>query len=430
MSTKRLISCLILTGLVLTPVLGLQYWLKILPGLQTLIPFGTQIVLFKVAKDVLLCAIFILFLLDVLRGRAILCDPLLLVMMAVLTISFMVTAREYGPMLALAGLRGLSPLLLAFVAYSYLDITYVRRVVKVLGFLLLLEFCAACVRAQFGLAVHGLTYLGLAARPCGTFVAPSSWSIFLCFIVCYMVGSDIQMFGRPRGKTWCFVGVAAFLVFLSGSGAGILAMGTVGACWFLLFTRVSPYIKASLFPLMVFTTLAVWAFLPILTRRPAVFESANSRVQILSDIFLSCNLKEFFIGRGLGIGSNIAVTLTRLDPRAFDTGDAVFIADSLYGSLMAQAGILFLLAFLALNLWVFRKALVARYSGISPIVLLVIPVTLVGALGNVVTEVFPVNWLLFILYGIALRRDRGEVDEGVPSSEAACRLPVGASECV
>jgi hypothetical protein len=420
----------ILLGLVLTPVLGLQYWLKILPGLQTLIPFGAQIVFLKAAKDVLLCTIFLLFLLDVLRGRPVLNDPVLLGMLVVLLISLVLTAHQYGPMLALAGLRGLSPLVLVFIAYSYLDVTHVRSMVKVLGFLLVLEFCAACVRAKFGLAVHGLTYLGLAARPCGTFVAPSSWSIFLCFIVCYLMGSDIQMFGRPRGKTWCLVGVAALLVFLSGSGAGILAMGTVWACWFLLFTRVSPYLKAALFPLMVFTTLVVWAFLPILTRRPEVFESANTRFQILLDIFLSCNLKELLIGRGLGIGSNIAVTLTRLDPGALDAGDAVFIADSLYGSLMAQVGILFLFGFLALNLWVLRKALVIRYFGVSPIVLLAIPVTLVGALGNVTTEVFPVNWLLFILYGIALRRDMGEVSEDAPGSESSCILPLGVGECL
>ncbi len=81
--TKNLTHRAILLGLILTPVLGLQYWLKILPGLQTLIPFGSQIILFKAAKDVLLFVIFVLFLLDLLRGRPILGDPLLLVMLTV-----------------------------------------------------------------------------------------------------------------------------------------------------------------------------------------------------------------------------------------------------------------------------------------------------------------------------------------------------------
>ncbi|MGE5295060.1 MAG: hypothetical protein ACM3VT_09545, partial [Solirubrobacterales bacterium] len=346
-------------------------------------------------------------------------------------ISLVLTVHEYGLMLALAGLRGLSPFLLIFVAYSYLDITHIRRMTKILVFLLLVEFCAACVRAKFGLAIHGLTYLGLAARPSGTFIAPSSWSVFLCFILCFMIGSDIHLFGRLRRKTWCLVGVTAFLVFMSGSGVGLLALAIALGCWLLFLSRLSPYLKASLCPLFVFLAAGVWMFLPILTRRPAVFRSANTRIGILSDVFLSCNLKEFFLGQGLGIGSNTAVTLGKMNPLVFDAGGAAFIADSLYGSLMAQVGILFLLAFLMLNLWVFRRALVARYSGVSPIVLLVIPVSLVGALGNVMTEVFPVNWLLFILYGIALRNDMGEGGREVRGFglEADCALAAGASGC-
>lgn len=432
MTTKKPIHGLILIGLVLTPVLGLQYWLKILQSVQVLAPLGDQIVWFKAAKDVLLITIFALFLLGVLRGRPLLCDPLLWGMLAVLIISFVLTTHEYGPTLALAGLRGLSPFLLIFVAYSYLDITHIRRIVKVLGFLLLVEFCAACVRAKFGAAIHGSTFLGLAARPCGTFVSPSSWSIFLCFIICYMAGSDIQRLGRMRMKTWCQVVLAAFLVFLSGSGAGVLALGAAFCCWLLLFARMSPYLKAALCSLFVFAAAGVWASLPILTGRSRVYDSANTRIGILSDIFLSCDLKEFFLGQGLGIGSNTAVTLAKMNPGVFGEESAAFIADSLYGSLMAQVGILFLAAFLVLNLWVFRKALAARYSGVSPIVLLAIPVTLVGALGNVTTEVFPVNWLLFILYGIALRRDMGEVGREVCESglRTGCTLPVGASECL
>jgi hypothetical protein len=385
--------------------------------------------LLKAAKDVLLLGIFGLFLLDALRGRPILCDPLLLGMSAILVISFLMTAHEHGPILALAGLRGLSPFLLAFVAYSYLDLRHIRSVVKVLVFLLLVEFCAACVRARYGAAVHGFTFLRLAARPCGTFIAPSSWSIFLCFILCYLVGFDIQRFGRPRRSTWFLAGICAFLVLLSGSGAGILALATAAVCWFLFFTRVSSHLKAAVLPTIMLSSLGVWTLMPILTRRPRVFDSADSRLRILADIFLSCSPKELLLGRGLGIGSNVAVTLVRLDSLAFDVGGEVFIADSLYGSLMAQMGILFLLTFVFFNGWLFQKALVARRCGVNPIVLLAVPVVLVGALGNVTTEVFPVNWLLFILYGIALKPFGEGVREGISCSTTSRSSFLEASEC-
>ena len=107
------------------------------------------------------------------------------------------------------------------------------------------------------------------------------------------------------------------------------------------------------------------------------------------------------------------MTLAKFSPVAFRAADRVFITDSLYASLMAQTGIFFLVAFLLLNVWVFRKALAARYSGINPIVLLLVPLVLIAAFGNVTTEVFPVNWLLFIMYGIALRRDMDHPYQGV-----------------
>jgi hypothetical protein len=409
---RNLIQRLILVGLILTPVFGLQYWLQILPGLDTYVTIGAQIIMIKAAKDVLLSAIFILFLLGVLGGRRISCDPLLSFMLTLLVVSFAVTASEYSPVLAVIGLRGLSPFLLVFVAYSYLDMPHIRSVVRVLVVLLLVESCGACVRAGYGSALHGLTYLGFAARPSGTFASPSSWSIFLCLIICYILGFDIHTFGRPRTKTWFFTAMSVLLILFAGSGAGLLAVATIMACWFLFFTKVHPYLKASILPLMVLASVAVFLSLPVLTGRPRILESAASRMGILSNVFLSPNLKELLIGRGLGIGSNVAVTFAKLNSLAPDAADAVFIADSLYASFMAQMGILFLGAFLILNVWVFRKALAARYSGVNPIILLAVPATLVGALGNVMTEVFPVNWLLFIMYGMALRRDVGRIREG------------------
>lgn len=49
----------------------------------------------------------------------------------------------------------------------------------------------------------------------------------------------------------------------------------------------------------------------------------------------------------------------------------------------------------------------AKYQGVNAIALLVIPVAIVASLGNNVIELFPVNWLLFIVYGLVLRRQPG-----------------------
>ncbi len=202
-------------------------------------------------------------------------------------------------MLALAGLRGLSPFVLVFVAYSYLDVTHIRRIVKVLGVLLLVEFCAACVRAKFGSAIHGLT-LGLAARPCGTFRLPVQ-----------LVGLpvlDHMLHGRFRYPE---VRAAANEDMVLGRRGNVsdLHVRIRGWCpgsgcrlWLLaLIFRQDIPIPQGLALLAVHVRGRGGVDVPSpLTGRPRVFDSANTRIGILSDIFLSCDLKEFFLGRGLG----------------------------------------------------------------------------------------------------------------------------------
>lgn len=414
--TGRLIRRLILIALILTPVFGLQHWLRIFPGLEMSLGISSQVVVIKVAKDVLLFLILLLFLLDVMGGRPILYDPVVSFLVTLLTISFVVTAVESDPVLALIGLRGLSPFILVFIAYNYLDMTHVRSMVKVLVFLLLLELCAACVRARYGAAIHGSMYFGLAARPSGTFAAPASWSVFLCFIACYLLGSDIHRFGCPSRQTWCLVTIAALLVFLAASGTGVLALTVLLLCYFLFFSKMHPYVKASILPMLLLMICIVGGYLHVVTGRAMIYRSLGIRLHILSDVFFSGGPMDILIGKGLGIGSNVAVTFTKLNPLALGSPDSVFIADSLYASLMAQMGIVFLIAFVLLNVCVFRRAIAERNSGINPIALLVIPVALVGGCGNVLTEVFPVNWLLFMMYGMALKQGKTQAYDKVRGS--------------
>lgn len=404
---KRAIETLICLGLVLTPLFGLARWLRLFPALAAHLPFGEQIILIKAAKDVLLCLILFMFLLGVLQGCRLLYNPIVSLLLAVLAISFAVTTFVYGSTLALAGLRSLSPLLFLFVAYAYLDMTYIRRIVKVLLFLLLAEACAAWLVATSGLAVHGRTYFGLAARPSGSFPAPSSWSIFLCLTISFLMGYDICAFGRVRRKTLVPVGVAALLIFASSSGSGVLALTVLTVCYFVLFVKTHPYLKGATLLLLCLLSLGMLTHLDILLNRPGVYESFGTRLGLLSEVFSSFGVKEILIGRGLGVGSNAAVSIMKFDPTVFRSVDSLLVADSLYTSFLTQAGLFFLTTFLLLNVLLFRQALGARYRGVNAIVLLAIPVVLLGAFANITTEVFPVNWLFFIACGIALRQNGG-----------------------
>ncbi|MBC7121440.1 MAG: hypothetical protein H5T33_07760 [Candidatus Methanosuratus sp.] len=169
-------------------------------------------------------------------------------------------------------------------------------------------------------------------------------------------------------------------------------------------------------PVFLLMACVIGGHLHTITGRATIYRSLWTRIGIFSDVFISAGTKEMLIGRGLGAGSNVAVTFASLNPLASWDPDTVFIADSLYSSMIAQAGILFLVAFLLLTVWVFRRAVSAPYIGMNPVVLLAVPAALVGALGNVITEVFPVNWLLFIMYGVSLKRTVRQVSEDAQPS--------------
>jgi hypothetical protein len=402
-TNKKLVQHLILLALFLTPLFGLQYWLEIMPSLGTYLGIGSQIVAIKAAKDVLLGGILLITFLDIVRGCPFLCHPIVWFMTTLIVVSFAVTFSRVSPLLALVGLRGISPFFLIFAAYKYLDMAYVRRIVRMLSFLLLLELCAAGVRARYGLATHGLTYLGLAARPSGTFAAPASWAIFISFISCYLMGFDIFRYGHLRRKTMFLLGVSALLVVQSGSGTGLVTFAVAWMVCFLLFAKAHSYLKAAVLPLILLVLGLALLNLDVLTRRSNIYVSVESRLSILLNMITSPDILDMAIGKGLGVGSNAAITVSRLAPNRLSTASGLFIADSLYAAILSQMGIPFLLAFLLFNLGLFRIALKTRHSGIHPIVVLLIPSMLVASCGSILIELFPVNWLLFISYGILLK---------------------------
>jgi Kef-type K+ transport system membrane component KefB len=98
------------------------------------------------------------------------------------------------------------------------------------------------------------------------------------------------------------------------------------------------------------------------------------------------------------------VTFSRLGAAEFGGANALFISDSLYVSLLSQAGLIFLLCFLAFNVLLFKKAWQHRCQGMNPVAIMMIPAALVVSLGGNVLEFFPASWLLCIVYGAVLRQ--------------------------
>lgn len=403
---RKLIPSLICIGLVLTPIFGLQEWLKVINILSGSVHTQTEIII-KSTKDFLLVMIFLLFLIDVLNGRKFINNLFVWLMTAIIFISFCITSFDASLFLAVMGLRSFSPFLMIFIAYKYLDMEMVRKIVKILTFVLIFEFGMALLQMFFGSHIAGYTYFGLSARPYGTFVNPWSFAVFICFVVCLKLGLDIYLYRRITKEVWLFTLISIIFVFLTGSGTGVLMLSVLLVICFLFFYKVHSYIKAAVLPMVLLFSVLSFANLQLLTGRSNIYRSVQGRIDIFVDFVSSAGIKEIMIGKGLGVGSNAAITFLRLNPIELKGANMLFIADSLYTSLIAQVGIFFLMTFIFFNIYLFVRAAQSKYQGANAIALLVIPVAIVASLGNNVIELFPVNWLLFIVYGLVLRRQPG-----------------------
>jgi len=403
---KKLVPHLLYLGLFLTPIFGFQEYWKVCNVFSGSVNTEAEI-LIKSIKDFLLVMIFLLFLIDVLNGCKFVNNILVWLMLAIIFVSFFITSLDGNPFLAVIGLRSFSPLLMIFIAYNYLDMEMTGKIVKILSFVLVLGFCAALGHAFFGVPIEGTTYFGLAARPFGIFFNPWGFATFICFVLCFRVGFDISLYKRVTKGTWFFIIVSTLFIFWAGSGTGILTLSVFFISYFFFFCRLHPHIKAAVMPVLSLIPLLAFANLQLLTGRPNIYRSVQTRIDIFVDFISSAGIKEIAIGKGLGIGSNAAVTFLRLNPVGFKGANMLFTADSLFTSLIAQVGIFFLMTFIFFNFYLFIRAARSRYRGANAIALLIIPVAVVASIGNNVIEFFPANWLLFIVYGLVLRRQPG-----------------------
>ena len=54
------------------------------------------------------------------------------------------------------------------------------------------------------------------------------------------------------------------------------------------------------------------------------------------------------------------------------------------------------------NLYLLIKAYGDKYKYINPIIVLIVPLTLIVSFGCPINELFPINWIVFAFYGLAL----------------------------
>jgi len=110
---------------------------------------------------------------------------------------------------------------------------------------------------------------------------------------------------------------------------------------------VNNLLKVSLFLIILIIPVFVFLNLPEITGRADIFYSLETRGQILSILYNNMNYKDIFLGKGLGVGTNSAITILKSGqiPIKFSENDLAFISDSQYTSLLSQAGVFSLIFF-------------------------------------------------------------------------------------
>jgi hypothetical protein len=370
----------------LTPIFGLYEYL----GYLGVFPYTRNEVLmpwyYKGTKDILLVLIYICFTSAIFLKKKLKNPPiffLLFFLFLFFEVSLNIIVLE-DYFLLLAGIRSLSTLFLAFFSYAFFSDKEIRKLANLIVFIAILMVPLSLIQLLFGSHIYGMLFDTFAARVTATFVQPNSLGVFLVLSVFL-----VRLFSLRYKNFLTFI--FASIIILTGSGISILAISLMSAL-FIAKKNINFYLRfVFILPLPLLIYL-IYAYLPIITNRPDIFQSQQGRMEIIKDYFLSnLTLKDIFLGKGFGYGTNTLFTVYPDIASYYG-----IIPDSLYVSLFSQIGVIGILFFLFLNGYVYMRSK-------HPLKDLILLLLFCGLATNIL-ELFPVNWIYPIMLGFLLKK--------------------------
>lgn len=321
--------------------------------------------------------------------------PTFLVFLGAVGFAFSTTVISQ-PVLALAGLRGLSALLLFFVGYNcFKPRSFVPIANVVIGLAILAGVMGIAQQHATDLVVPGSFSI---------FFYPNSFAVFQLTALGFLIVRSI-----PLSRKLPIGGLFVWSIFASGSTVGLLGLVGIVILWGVLAMDTGLFavfvaLVAGVFSagVMVVVQFAVSSPLKVGTLHYELLTtvlSSRHRFEIFLGILRRLDGIELLVGRGLGYGSSTAYNIVRLLGSNAISGESIFIADSLYSALLAQTGILGLLAFVVFNVRAFWIANAGERSFLDDAVIVIVPLMFLFSAGQNVLEFFPVNWIYWLLLG-------------------------------
>lgn len=314
----------ILFGVAVTPLLSAGELISLLRG-----SFESQLTVYtplylKAIKDVISVVLILLGALHMLRsGRTNrVAVPFLVLMVYTAALA---ASTAGGTTLAVAGIRWILPVFVAFFIYDFVTGDLLSRIARLLSLLLVVQVVLQVGELYFMNHWYGAIVFGLAARVPGFFVIPNTAGFFAVTSLFFarFYGSDKLL----RRSSYL---LAPASVILTQSGTGLIVLVLVGGLLLVGARRVWIMIPAGIVIAAVLLPL-----LPVLTGRSAdyVAVSGGTRVQIFADLLRNSE----WVPAAFGNVTNTAVSL--VSNGTLDSGVAPTIADSTYASLWGNLGI-------------------------------------------------------------------------------------------
>lgn len=349
----------------------------------------------KVGKDVLVVLVVLVGMFAWFRSRRIALPAALATFAAWVAIGAGHAASGEGVVVGLLSLRAFAFVALALLSgWAAAGLPVISR--WLVG-LLLLECVLVAVELAFGMPTRACPNHFRAA---GTFVLPSTMGVAAAGCAAFVTAAGLR--GAVLASA---IAASACLALAAGSASGLVLL-LVLAAW--IAWQALPSSRKPIGTVVAVACIALLLIgLPMLTNRPDVWNSVlagGGRLDTLIDVVRANNWAQNLFGHGLSIGSNQATNLAAVGMQTMQSplaSNNAFYADSTVTMLLAQLGVVGVLAFYAMLAWAYRVDPAAR-----PFYLIVA----IASLTINVPETFPLNFLL----GLALARSSLVAGRGSP----------------
>lgn len=327
----------------------------------------------KGVKDILLIYITLLLLILHYQKGIINYNTLILSSLCLLSIPSLLYMVITEPIYFLSGMRWGMPLVMTLLLVSIIQETSLKELWKSISILLIIHFMIQLVQF-FYINTFGYNQLGFSLRNPGIFLMPNTAGLFSIFTIIFILYLNKFEY-IPKYYYW----ITSLSVYLSGSSTAILLLCLIG---FIYFLKNHLFTVLILLPIPLFISYLLLNFM-----RPEVFdESFMPRLDLLVKNLNSSNL---FIG-DFGMATNTATSIMH----SFELSlDQIVSADSFWGSLPINVGLLVFLIIFFLNIIFISIGLIQKKFRVF---ILFLSIFLYGFTSSIV-EAHPTNILIAVL---------------------------------